>query len=74
MNQRVPTRFEGLIGGAVAGIILTFMMRSIFDLDIPLLPLGQLLGHLIPGILIGSILGTCFPRVFACFTFFLPTN
>ncbi len=62
-----------MFGGAVFGIVLTFIARGLFDLDIPLLPLGQLLGNLFPGIIIGSILGAFFPRFFACFTAFIPT-
>jgi hypothetical protein len=67
-------RIEGIIGGIIAGIIIVVIARTVLGLGITILPLDQLIWQLAPGILFGGVVGGIFPKVFACFSFFLPTD
>lgn len=73
MNTAI-NRFAGAVGGFIAGAIAVVVIRSAFDLGITLLPFGKLLADLAPGLIIGTLLGFCFPKLFSWLTAILPTD
>lgn len=57
----------GVIGGMIAGVILFAIARISLDWGLTLFPLGELFFQLLPGIILGGILGAMFPRFFSTF-------
>lgn len=72
--MKIIERLAGGLGGVFAGSIAMFAIRSFFDLGVRILPISGLIIDLLPGTIIGLLLGLLFPRLFKWILIFMPTS
>lgn len=62
--MRMVERIFGAIGGMIVGAVVCVVIRLSIGAGLTLLPLSTLLFQLMPGLVIGALVGFLFPRPF----------
>ena len=72
--MKVIERLAGGLGGIVAGAVAIAVLRIFFDMSVRVLPVSGLIIDLLPGMVVGLILGVIFPKFFKWIFLFIPTS